>query len=62
MQLEDIQGSDPLCVYQNIPVLFLIYNVVLPYPRIDSIWEIFYVSVLNSQEMYFHQTSHILSE
>jgi hypothetical protein len=58
MLLEDIQVLDPFCVYQNIPVLFLIYNVVLPYQGIDSILEISYVSVLDNLKRYLHQTSH----
>jgi hypothetical protein len=54
MLLEDIQESDPLCVYQNIAVFFLIYSVVLLYQGIDSILETFYVSVLGSLKMWLH--------
>ena len=60
MLLEDIQALDPFYVYQNITVLFLICSVVLPYLETVNILEISCVSVLNSQEMYFHQTSHIV--
>ena len=41
-------------------VSFLICNVVLLYPGIDSILEIFYVSVLDSLKMCFHQTNQIV--
>jgi hypothetical protein len=58
MQLEDIQESDPVCVYQSISVLFLIYDAVLLYPGIGNILEIFYVSVLDNPKRYFHQTNH----
>ena len=54
MLLEDIQVLDPFCVYQNIAVPFLIYSAVLPYQGIDSILEIFYVSVLDSLKMWLH--------
>ncbi len=38
---------------------FLICNaIVLPCPGTDSIWEIFYESVLDNLKRYFHQTSH----
>jgi len=37
---------------------FDLYSVVLPYPEIDSILEIFCVFVLGSLKMYFGQTSH----
>jgi hypothetical protein len=45
MLLEDIPVSDPFCVYQNIPVPFLICDAVLPYQGRGNILEIFYESV-----------------
>jgi len=56
--LEDILELDPVCVYQNIPVPYVICSVVLLYPETDNILEISCVSVLDNQEMCFHQTSH----
>jgi hypothetical protein len=58
MQLVDILESNYFYCPQNIAVPFLIYSVVLPYPRIDSIWEIFCVYVSDNLKTYFHQTSH----
>jgi hypothetical protein len=58
MLLEDTPESDLFCIYQNIPVPFLIYNVVLLYQGIGSIWEIFYEPVSDNLKMCFHQTSH----
>ena len=58
MLLEDILEWDLFCVDQNIAVLFLIYSVVLLYPRIYSILEIFYEPVLDSLEMWLHWTNH----
>jgi hypothetical protein len=58
MLLEDILKWDLFCVDQNIAVLFLIYSVVLLYPRIYSILEIFYEFVLDSLEMWLHWTNH----
>ena len=57
MLLVDIQESDHFYVYQNTAVPFLIYNVVLLYQGTGNILEIFYVSVLDSLKMCFHQTS-----
>ena len=62
MLLEDILELDPVCVYQNISVPFLIYNVVLLYLGTNSILEIYCESVLDNLKMYLHQTSHILSK
>ena len=58
MLLEDILESKYLYCQQNIAVPFLIYSAVLLYPRIDSILEIFYVSVLDILEMWLHWTNH----
>ena len=57
MLLEDILESNYAYCQQNISVPFLIYSVVLPYPRTDNILETFCVSVLDNLKMYFHQTS-----
>ena len=57
MQLEDILESDPFCVCQNIAVPFLICSVVLLYQGRGNISGIFYESVLDNPEMYFHQTN-----
>ena len=58
MLLEDILESNYLYCQQNIVVPFLICNVVLPYPEKGNILEISCVSVLDNQEMYFHQTNY----
>jgi hypothetical protein len=58
--LEDILESNYLYCRQNIVEHFLIYGVVLPYPGIDSILEISYVSVSDNLKMYLHQTSRIV--
>ena len=60
--MEDILELDPVCVYQNISVPSVICSAVLLYQETGNILEISCVSVLNSQEMYFHQTPIILSE
>jgi hypothetical protein len=59
MLLEDILELDSVCVYQNIPVPFLICDAVLLYPETDSILETFCVSVSDNLKMCFHQTSRI---
>ena len=58
MQLEDILESNYLYYHQNISVPSVICSVVLPYPGTGNILEISCVSVLDNQEMCFHQTSH----
>jgi len=54
MLLEDTLESNYLYSRQNIAVLFLICNAVLPYQGTDSIWEIFCEYVLDNLEMYLH--------
>jgi hypothetical protein len=54
MQLEDIWELDPVCGYQNTSVPSVICSVVLLYQGIDSIWEIFCVTVLGSVKKYLH--------
>ena len=58
MLLEDILELDPVCVYQNIPVPYVICSAVLPCQGTSNILEISCVSVLDNQERCFHQTSH----
>lgn len=59
MLLVDIlQESNYPYYQQNITVPFFICNVVLLYPEIGNILEIFCVYVFDSLKMYFDQTNH----